>query len=76
MSARRAPQLEVIIQDQHCIFNGTGWTSTDDELADRLNLALNSIPEPRAGVFEIVEQVIRSAGVSEHARIISCREGD
>jgi hypothetical protein len=76
MSARRAPQLEVIIQDQYCVFNGTGWTSTDDELADRLNRALNSIPEPRAGVFEIAEQVIRNAGVSEHARIISCREGD
>ncbi len=76
MSARRAPQLEVIIQDQYCVFNGTGWTSTDDELADRLNLALNSIPEPRAGVFEIAEQVIRNAGVGEHARIISCREGD
>lgn len=76
MSARRAPQLEVIIHDQHCVFNGTGWTSTDDELADRLNLALNSIPEPRSGVFEIAEQVIRNAGVSEHARILSCREGD
>lgn len=76
MSARRAPQLEVIIQDQHCSFNGTGWTSTDAELADRLNQALSLLPEPRAGVFEIAEQVIRNAGVGEHARIISCREGD
>ena len=76
MSARRAPQLEVLIHDQHCIFNGTGWTSTDDALADRLNAALNLIPEPRAGVFEIAEQVIRNAGFGEHARIISCREGD
>jgi hypothetical protein len=76
MSARQAPQLEALIHDQHCSFNGSAWTSTDDELADRLNRALNSIPEPRAGVFEIAEQVIRNAGVSEHARIISCREGD
>jgi hypothetical protein len=76
MSARQAPQLEALIHDQHCSFNGTAWTSTDDELADRLNRALDLIPEPRAGVFEIAEQVIRNAGVGEHARIISCREGD
>ena len=76
MSARRAPHLEAIIHDQQCTFNGTGWTSPDADLADRLNQALNLIPEPRPGVYEVAEQVMRNAGVSEHARIISCREGD